>query len=144
MAKREKDWSGSFAEIVFLIVSLNAGKFSEPAVQSYRVKRWILLSKGSKIILEYSSRNTFRSKNKRIDKLQIGQRTTTKMNKTLWREVAVSTASELYKTDEKLITCHRKEADNDFLTAFIGELKDKVQVRLMSESIITFFRLKIE
>ena len=54
------------------------------------------------------------------------------MNKTLWREVAVSIANELYKTDEKVITCHRKEADNDFLTAFIGELKDKVQVRVMS------------
>ena len=53
------------------------------------------------------------------------------MNKTLWREVAVSTASELYQTDQKLITCHRKEADNDFLTAFIGELKDKVQVRVI-------------
>ena len=66
------------------------------------------------------------------------------MNKTLWREVAISTASELYKTDEKLITCHRKEADNDFLTAFIGELKDKVQVGIIGPPIFTFYRLKIE
>ena len=66
----------------------------------------------------------------RIDKLQVGQRTTTKMNKTLWREVAVTMANELYKSEDKLIACHRKEADNDFLTAFIGELKDKVQVRI--------------
>ena len=51
------------------------------------------------------------------------------MNKTLWREVAVTTANELYKSEDKLIACHRKEADNDFLTAFIGELKDKVQVQ---------------
>ena len=65
----------------------------------------------------------------RIDKLQVGQRQTNKMNKNLWREVAIQMARELYITDDKLIACHRKEADNDFLTAFIGELKDKVQVR---------------
>ena len=73
----------------------------------------------------------------RIDKLQVGQRTTTKMNKTLWREVAVTMANELYKSEDKLIACHRKEADNDFLTAFIGELKDKVQVK-------TFFIVFLE
>jgi len=63
----------------------------------------------------------------RIDKLQVGQRQTIKMNKTLWREVAITAARESYANNDKLIACHRKEADNDFLTAFIGELKDKIQ-----------------
>ena len=46
MERKEKDWSGSSAETVFLIASPNAGKFSEQAVQNYHAKRWILLSKG--------------------------------------------------------------------------------------------------
>ena len=64
----------------------------------------------------------------RIDKLSLNLRGATKTIKNLWREIALNDASELKKSEEKLLKIHRKEAENDYLITFVNELKDQVDV----------------